>query len=274
MRKHYSFNGFETMASGYTNDLYLPSKPLDEWNIDECRRALCKQANGDVMHCLECESPCRYGRRIAVLLAPPEKAGEETKVNATDAKRKNLVSARAARKRNSEIKFMQMIASGNPKAYLEAHGMEIRNNMGRLKTLYKDVTQEEARKRLADMSVEVDGVLGALVAEPVQEQATIAASTEQAKRAIDKLTEAVAEYSPVVVEVEEAVDKRLNRKPEPVKNEGVKLRIDSLSGKYFLYTRDAEKTEIYVDPNPVCITSAEDVDAICAEIRAAFEMMA
>ena len=29
MRKNYPFNGFETMASGYTNDLYLQSKPLD-----------------------------------------------------------------------------------------------------------------------------------------------------------------------------------------------------------------------------------------------------
>ena len=74
MGKRYPFNGFETMASGYTNGLYLPTKPLDEWNIDECRRALCKHANADVMRCLECESQCRYGKRIAVLLAPPEKA--------------------------------------------------------------------------------------------------------------------------------------------------------------------------------------------------------
>ena len=274
MSKNYPFNGFETMASGYTNDLYLPSKPLDEWNIDECRRALCRQANGDVMRCLECESPCRYGRRIAVLLAPPEKAEEPKKKTMTDKERKRVEAMVASRKRNSEIKFMQTIASGNPRAYLEAHGMEIRNNMSRLKTLYKDVTQEEARKRLAEMGVEVDGVLGALVAEPVQEQATIAEAAEQAERAIDKLTEAVVEYSQIAVEDEETVDKLPEPKPEPVKAEGVKLLINSLSGKYFMYTREAGKIEIYIDPNPVCIASADDVDAICAEIRAAFDMMA
>ncbi len=266
MSKRYAFNGYETMASGYTNGMYLPNKPLDEWNIDECRRALCKHANGDVMRCLECESPCRYGRRIAVLLAPPEKA--------TDVKQKMGEAGRTARKRKSEIKFLQMIASGNPKAYLEAHGMEIRNNMDRVKRLYAGVTQEEARKRLAEMGVEVEGVLGALVAEPVQEQATIAEATEQAERAIDKLTEAVAEYSQIAVEEEETVDKLPEPKPEPVKNEGVKLLINSLSGKYFMYTREAGKIEIYIDPNPVCIASADDVDEICAEIKAAFEMMA
>lgn len=162
MSKRYPFNGYESMASGYTNGLYLPSKPLDEWNIDECKRALCRQANGDVMHCLECESPCRYGKRIAVLLAPTEKAGEETKENATDVKKKRGEAGCTARKRKSEIKFLQMIASGNPKAYLEAHGMEIRNNMDRVKRLYAGVTQEDARKRLAEMGVEVDGVLGRL----------------------------------------------------------------------------------------------------------------
>lgn len=274
MGKRYPFNGFETMASGYTNGLYLPTKPLDEWNIDECRRALCKQANGDVMRCLECESPCRYGRRIAVLLAPPEKVGEETKEKATDVKKKRGEAMVAAKKRKSEIKFMQMIASGNPKAYLEAHGMEIRNNMDRVKRLYAGVTQEDARKRLAEMGVEVEGVLGALVAEPVQEQATLAEAAEQAERAIDKLTEAVAEYSQIAVEDEETVDKLPEPKPEPVKNEGVKLLINSLSGKYFMYTREAGKIEIYIDPNPVCIANADDVDAICAEIKAAFEMMA
>ena len=264
MSKRYPFNGYESMASGYTNGLYLPSKPLDEWNIDECKRALCRQANGDVMRCLECESPCRYGRRIAVLLAPTEKTGEETKENATDVKKKRGEAGRTARKRNSEIKFLQMIASGNPKAYLEAHGMEIRNNMDRVKRLYAGVTQEDARKRLAEMGVEVDGVLGALVAQPVQELTTVAAASEQAERAIDKLIEAVEENSQIAVESEP--------KPEPVKNEGVKLRIHSLSGKYGFYTRKGNA--ICIDPTPVYVATADDVDAICTEIKAAFEMMA
>lgn len=142
-----------------------------------------------------------------------------------------------------------------------------------MKRLYAGVTQEDARKRLAEMGVEVEGVLGALVAEPVQEQAAIEEAAEQAERAIDKLTEAVAEYSQIAVEVEED-DKLPEPQPEPVKNEGVKLLINSLSGKYFMYTREAGKIEIYIDPNPVCIASADDVDEICAEIKAAFAMMA
>lgn len=248
MSKRYPFNGFETMASGYTNGLYLPTKPLDEWNIDECRRALCKQANGDVMRCLECESPCRYGRRIAVLLAPPEKAGEKMNEKEMDAKMKKVEAMVATRKRNSEIKFMQIIASGNPQAYLEAHGMEVRNNMYRVKTVYKEVTPDDARKRLAEMGVEVDGVLGALVADPVQEKPAIAA------------------------EVEKVFDKLPEPKPEPVKDEGVKLRIHSLSGKFGLYTRKGNA--ICIDPTPAYVATADDVDAICAEIKAAFAMMA
>lgn len=265
MGKRYPFNGFETMASGYTNGLYLPTKPLDEWNVDECRRALCKHANGDVMRCLECETPCRYGKRIAVLLAPVERTEDqdEEKPIATKSKRGEAIAA--MRKRKAEIKYMQIIASGNPKAYLEARGMEIRNNMDKVKRLYKDVTQDEARKRLAEMGVEVDGVLGALVAQPAQDETTLAAAAAQAEMAWDKLTEAVEECNRV---------EQPEPKSEPVKPEGTKLRIDSLSGKFFSYTRDAGKTEIYVDPSPVCIASADDVDAICAEIKAAFAMMA
>ena len=251
MGKRYPFNGCETMASGYTNGLYLPTKPLDEWNIDECRRALCRQANGDVMRCLECESPCRYGRRIAVLLAPPPVEKTEEK-SADERLREGRKKGAEMMRRKGEIKFLQIIASGNPKAYLEAHGMEINNNMYKVRKLYKDVTQEEARKRLAEMGVEVDGVLGALVTQPVQEQ-------------------------PAIAEVaEEAVEKQPEPKPEPqpesVKNEAVKLQIHSMSGKYGLYTRKGNA--ICIEPTPAYVATADDVDAICAEIKAAFEMMA
>lgn len=249
MNKRYPFNGFETMASGYTNGLYLPSKPLDEWNIDECRRALCKHANGDVMRCLECESPCRYGKRIAVLLAPVEKTEDQETEQPAAAKSKRGVASAAARKRKAEIKFLQMIASGNPKAYLEAHGMEVRNNMSRLRSLYKGVAPEEARKRLAEMGVEVDGVLGALVTEPVQEKHT---NTTQ----------------PAVIPEPEPV------KPEPVKPADVKLKINTLSGEWFRYTRTVDNAGIDIELNTVCIATADDVDALCAEIKAAFAMMA
>ena len=104
MGKRYPFNGCETMASGYTNGLYLPTKPLDEWNIDECRRALCRQANGDVMRCLECESPCRYGRRIAVLLAPPPVEKTEEK-SADERLREGRKKGAEMMRRKGEIKF-------------------------------------------------------------------------------------------------------------------------------------------------------------------------
>ena len=255
MSKRYPFNGFETMASGYTNGLYLPSKPLDEWNIDECRRALCKHANGDVMRCLECESPCRYGKRIAVLLAPVEKTEDQETEQPAAAKSKRGVASAAARKRKAEIKFLQMIASGNPKAYLEAHGMEVRNNMSRLRSLYKGVAQEDARKRLAEMGVEVDGVLGALVTQPAQEQETVAVEVE---KVFDKLPEPKIE--PV--------------KPEPVKPVGVKLKINTLSGEWFRYTRTVGNDGIDIELNAASIATADDVDALCAEIKAAFAMMA
>lgn len=248
MSKRYPFNGFESMASGYTNGLYLPNKPLDEWNIDECKRALCRQANGDVMRCLECENPCRYGKRIAVLLAPTEKVAEQADEKPTTAKSKRGAASAAARKRKAEIKFLQIIASGNPKAYLEAHGMEVRNNMSRIRTVYKDVTQEDARKHLAEMGVEVEGILGALVTQPAQEQPAIAA------------------------EVEKVFDKLSEQKPEPVKNEDVKLRIHSVRGKYGFYTRNGNG--ISIDPPPAYIATADEVDVICAEIKAVFEMMA
>lgn len=255
MGKRYPLNGFETMASGYTNGLYLPNKPLDEWNIDECRRALCRQANGDVMRCLECENPCRYGRRIAVLLAPVEHAEDQADEKPTTAKSRRGVASAEARKRKAEIKFLQIIASGNPKAYLEAHGMEVRNNMSRIRTLYKDVTPEEARKRLADMGVEVDGVLGALVTEPVQEQATVAVEVE---KVFDKLPEPKIE--PV--------------KPETVKPADVKLKINTLCGEWFRYTRTDDNAGIDIELNIEFIATADDVDALCAEIKAAFAMMA
>lgn len=155
MSKRYPFNGYETMASGYTNGLYLPTKPLDEWNIDECKRALCRQANGDVMRCLECESPCRYGKRIAVLLAPTEKQ-EETPADTKNSMGQARQKSAEVRTKKAAIKYLQAIASGDPKAYFEAHGMELHNNLARLKKGYKDVTPEEARKRLAEMGAEVE----------------------------------------------------------------------------------------------------------------------
>lgn len=255
MSKRYPFNGYETMASGYTNGLYLPSKPLDEWNIDECRRALCRQANGDVTHCLECENKCRYGRRIEVLLAPVEQVVDRADEKAMDSERKRVDAMVAARKRKSKIKFMQMIASGNPKAFLEAHGMEVRNNLARVKKTYADVTAEEARKCLAEMGVEVEGVLGALVEQPVQEQATIAAEVE---KVFYKLPAPKTE--PV--------------KPEPVEPAGVKLKINTLSGEWFSYKRTVANGGIGIELNTACIATSDDVDALCAEIKAAFAMMA
>lgn len=110
------------------------------------------------------------------------------------------------------------------------------------------------------------------MAQPVQELTPVAAASEQAERAIDKLIEAVEENSQIAVEVEEVVDKLPEPKPEPVKKEGVKLRIHSLSGKYGFYTRKGNG--ISIDPTPAYVATADDVDAICAEIKAVFEMMA
>lgn len=260
MGNRYPMNGYETMASGYTNGLYLPSKPLDEWNIDECRRALCRQANGDVMHCLDCENKCRYGRRIEVLLAPVESVEEQVteKPNITQSKRAAGPAASAeARKRKSKIRYLRMIASGDPKAYLEAHGMEIRNNMCRLRTLYKDVTPEEARKLLEEMGETVEDVQVQPVEETVTEQQMIVAEVESVSDALPETSENSGQLS----------------EPEPAKPAGVMLHVHALSGDWFRYTRTVEGG-IYIEPNTACIaTDVANVDAICAEIRAAFNMM-
>ena len=260
MSKRYPFNGYETMASGYTNGMYLPNKPLDEWNIDECRRALCRQANGDVMRCLECENKCRYGRRIEVLLAPVETV--EDQADEQPAKKKNMrgVKSGEVKKRAAEIKYLRIIASGDPKAYLEAHGMEIRNNMSRIRIAYKDVTPEEARKRLAEMGADV---------EETQEMPVNATETpaEQPARANPEESPQETETPANPLKTAET------ESPEPVKPVGVKLRILTLSGEWFKYTHTA-CSGLHIEPNPVCVADTiADVEAICAEIKAAFEIM-
>lgn len=264
MSKRYPFNGYETMASGYTNGLYLPNKPLDEWNIDECRRALCRQANGDVMRCLECENKCRYGRRIEVLLAPVETV--EDQADEQPAKKKNMrgVKSGEVKKRAAEIKYLRIIASGDPKAYLEAHGMEIRNNMSRIRIAYKDVTPEEARKRLAEMGADV---------EETQEMPVNATETpaEQPEQANPDKSPAECETPASPLETAESPIKEARTEVyEPVA--GVRLRIHTLKGDWFKYTDTVDGMAIY----PVGICAAKtiaDVEAICAEIKAAFEMM-
>lgn len=252
MSKRYPFNGYETMASGYTNGLYLPSKPLDEWNVDECRRALCRQANGDVMHCLECENPCRYGKRIAVLLSPPEKAEERTEKKKAPACQK---AGAEANHRKSEIKYMRAIASGDPKTYLQERGMSVHNGLHAIKKRYKNVTPEEARYRLGEMGVEVEETQSRPTEEAAQEQPTMAEEVAPRLR---------NECRPIVTQPEP--------NPEPVKCEDVKLLIHALSGEYFRYSCTADGVDIR--PNPVCIATAENADAICKEIKAALEMMA
>lgn len=250
MSKRYPFNGYETMASGYTNGLYLPSKPLDEWNVDECRRALCRQANGDVMHCLECENPCRYGKRIAVLLSPPEKAEERTEKKKAPACQK---AGAEANHRKSEIRYMRAIASGDPKTFLQERGMSVHNGLHAIKKRYKNVTPEEARQRLGEMGVEVEEAQPQPVKEPAQEQPTMAAEVAP-----------VVECAPIA--------ERPAPTPDPCKERGAKLRIHTLSGEYFRYSRAAGGVDI--EPNHVCIATAENADAICKEIKAALEMMA
>lgn len=257
MSKRYPFNGYETMASGYTNGLYLPNKPLDEWSIDECRRALCRQANGDVTRCLECENKCRYGRRIEALLAPVDTVEDQTEKPAV-AELKRGAAGRAVKSRKAEIKYLRAIASGDPKAYLEAHGMEIRNNVSVIRNKYKGVTPEEAHKRLAEMGAEVEETQGM----PVNATETPAEPPAQANP--DK-SPAECETAASPVKTAETEN------PEPVKPAGVKLKIDRLNGEYFTYERVAEGVEIL--SNQMCIATTSDVEAICAEIKAAFEMM-
>ena len=268
MSKRYPFNGYETMASGYTNGLYLPNKPLDEFNIDECRRALCRQANGDVMRCLECENKCRYGRRIEVLLAPVETVEDQTEK--TDEKnvertKKARAKSNTIRMRKAAIKYLRAIASGDPKAYLEAHGMEIRNNMSIIRNRYKGVTPEEARKRLAEMGADV---------EEAQEMPVSATETpaEQPAQAIADKSPEECETPTIPVKMPASPIKEARTEVyEPVA--GVRLQIHTLKGDWFTYTRGIDGL-MDIEPNTLCsVTTIADVEAICAEIKAAFEMM-
>ena len=266
MSKRYPFNGYETMASGYTNGMYLPNKPLDEWNIDECRRALCRQANGDVMRCLECENKCRYGRRIEVLLAPVETVEDQAEKPAV-AELKRGAAGRAVKSRKAEIKYLRAIASGDPKAYLGAHGMEVRNNMSVIRNRYKGVTPEEARKRLAEMGADIEETQGM----PVNATETPA---EQPAQANPEKSPAECKTPTIPVKMAGSPIKEARTEVvEPVT--GVRLQIHTLKGDWFKYTRAWDGVEgVEIEPNTRCIaTTIADVEAICAEIKAAFEMM-
>ena len=142
------FSGYETIASGYSNNMYLPRVPLDEWTLDELRRALCARANGDVLACEECENRCRYGRRIVELLKPVEMEKEEKPVG--------IYRAVDARHEKSENAYLQAIASGNPKQWFADHGRDVRNGMTRMKQRFPGMTAEEAKARLAVKGIAVE----------------------------------------------------------------------------------------------------------------------
>ena len=139
--------------------------------------------------------------------------------------------------------------------YLEAHGVEIRNNMYRLRKRYKDVTPDEARKLLAELGVEDAETQTQPVEETASEQQMIVAEVENRS---DSLTEP---------------SENSGQLTEPVKPAGVMLHVHALSGEWFRYTRTVDGG-IYIEPNASCIaTDVTNVEAICAEIRAAFKMM-
>lgn len=142
------FSGYETIASGYSNNMYLPRAPLNEWTLDELRRALCARANGDVLACEECENRCRYGRRIVELLKPVEMERMEKPVS--------ILRAHDARHEKSENAYLQAIASGNPKQWFIDHGRDVRNGMVRMKKRFPGMTADEARARLAAKGVAVE----------------------------------------------------------------------------------------------------------------------
>lgn len=258
MGKRYPFNGFESMASGFTNDLYLPDRPLEEWSLEECRRAMCKRTNGDVTKCLECESRCKFGRRIVELLQPVEMEtdlpeDEAPQQEAPQKKGRGVASAEV-RMRKSRIKFLTAIASGDAEAYFRAHGMELKNNLYRIKHNYNGVTAEEARRQLAEMGVEVETQQEM----PVNATETPAEQPAQVET-VNPPAESEAPASPV-------------RAPETAR-----LQIRALDGKHFMYMRrDDGGMDILTRPVGYVETkvmTAADIDEICAEIKAAFEMM-
>jgi len=218
---HVQFSGFEDVADGFSRNLYLPRRPVDEWSLDECRRALCAKANGDVLACEKCETKCRYGRRIVELLKPAEVEKEKAFMD-------NIKKAIAARERNSKIKFLSAIASGNPRKWFEENGMSARNAMTRVKQEYGGVTQEEARKRLAEMGVEVKQE-----AKPEAKPEPIQPQQETAKPATG-------------------------------------LKVMTLQGEFFQYGKIEDGMYLRFREGGVMV---KDVDALCAEIRAAFAMM-
>lgn len=142
------FSGYETIASGFSNNMYLPRVPLEEWSLDELRRALCAKANGDVLACEECENRCRYGRRIVELLKPVEMEKVE--------KTASIRIACAARHEKSENAYLQAIASGNPEQWFIDHGRDVRNGMTRMKKRFPGMTADEARARLAAKGIAVE----------------------------------------------------------------------------------------------------------------------
>lgn len=256
----FQFSGYETLAPGFTNEMYLPNKPLEEWNIDELTRALCKQASGSVLACESCENRCRYGKRIVELLQPVEKSEDQTDEQPAEKKDMRGVKSAEMKKRAAEIKYLRIIASGDPKAYLEAHGMETRNNMSKIRNAYKGVTPEEARKRLAEMGAEVEGM---------QEMPANATETPAEPSAQANPDKSPAECGAPANHVKTAE----TGSPEPVKPApAVALKVAALEGKYFAY-HCTENGASLVWKGCGLSMRIDDVDELCAEIKAAFEMM-
>lgn len=208
-----------------TERMYLDKdKPVEELSLDELRIALCGKANGDVLACESCDAKCRYGRRIVELLKPVEMEKEEPKRPVKhDVKHKQ-----------SMVRLLKAIASGDPLRWAKEHGYRSPYDIrARAERAYPGVSAEEAKRRLAEMGVEL-----ASKPEHVQEVLAVAAV-------------------PVAA-------------PHPVQK--AKLKVSVVDGEYFNFSLYCGQLKMTSGQGSILV-NAGDIAAMCAEIAQAAEMM-
>lgn len=219
-----------------TDKLYVDTDvPVEQMSLEEAKRGMCAVAGNDVLKCESCSAKCKFGRRIVELLKPVEMERTEKKMDYT----KQVKAMNEKRSQNSRRAYLSAIASGNPIQWFVDNGYETKNAMSRLRRNYAGVTQEDAKRQLALMGIEV---------------------TEEMRNAQER---PVAKETPVVNETHE---------PAPAPAVKAKLKVSAVEGEYFSYSLYCGQLKMTSGEGTVLV-NAGDIAAICTEIAQAAEMM-
>ena len=153
MRKSDIYQAPQTPGFSRTEGMYLDTdKPVDQMDLQELQRALCAKANGDVLACEECQSRCKFGKRIVELLKPVEMERRVPDARRVAAER----AGGAAKSVRARQKYLTALASGDPKKWFAENGFNARGGLYMLRKTLGDMTPEEAREELWGPRTEIE----------------------------------------------------------------------------------------------------------------------